>query len=974
MTFTLQKEQFIPEINALVKLYTHDKTGARLLSVPNEDENKVFGITFRTPPRTSNGIAHIMEHSVLCGSRKYPVKQPFIELAKGSLNTFLNAFTYPDKTCYPVASQNLQDFYNLIDVYLDAVFYPLIPERILQQEGWHYEIDDPDAPLTFKGVVFNEMKGNYSSPDDLLGDKSRSSLFPDQTYGLDSGGDPSVIPDLTYAEFKAFHENYYHPSNAYIWFYGDDPEEERLRLLDAWLNDFDKREVDSQVQLQPRFEQPIRKTISYDAGDSDNARAYITVNWMLGEHEDIQTGLSLDILSHILLATPASPLKKALLDSGLGEDVTGGHEDHLRQTMFSAGLKGVQQENLDKVEKLILDTLADLAKNGIDPDTVAASLNTIEFRLREQNTGRFPRGLFLMLAALSEWVYDGDPMTALAFEAPLNAIKEESAKGRYFENLIEEYLLDNPHRSTVQLVPDPEEGARIAAVETERLARAKAGMSRSEIDQVMETASRLKALQDAPDPPEALEAIPSLSLDDIEKTNKTIPLEIVRLGSETPDKQAQVLFHDLFTNGIVYLDLGFDLHSLPADLLPFVGLFGRVLLQMGTESQNYVQLTQRIGRETGGIGSATLTSTIRESSESALWFFLRGKAITSQAGELLAILKDVLLTAKLEDRERFKQIVLEDKARAEAGLVPSGHIVVNNRLRARFSEADWVSEQIHGLEHLFFLRRLAEEVEKDWEAVLAKLETLRRLLINRTTMIANVTLDADSFASFTPQLASLMDALPGSSLSRSPFKQGNGATGKRANEALTIPAQVNYVGKGANLYELGYEPHGSVSVINNYLGTTWLWEKVRVQGGAYGGYNVFDHNSGTFTFLSYRDPNILSTLQTYDKTVDFLENLDLNADELKKTIIGTIGEMDAYQLPDAKGWTSMVRYLTRYTDEERQRIREEVLSTGVNDFKQFARVLAELNKAGEVVVLGSAEAIEKANKEKAGFLEVKKVM
>jgi hypothetical protein len=395
---------------------------------------------------------------------------------------------------------------------------------------------------------------------------------------------------------------------------------------------------------------------------------------------------------------------------------------------------------------------------------------------------------------------------------------------------------------------------------------------------------------------------------------------------------------------------------------------------MGTESQNYVQLTQRIGRETGGIGSATLTSTIRESNESALWFFLRGKAVTSQAGELLAILKDVLLTAKLEDRERFKQIVLEDKARAEAGLVPSGHIVVNNRLRARFSEADWVSEQINGLEHLFFLRRLAEEVEKDWEAVLTKLETLRRLLINRTTMIANVTLDADSFASFTPQLASLMDTLPGSSLSRSPFKQGNGATGKRANEALTIPAQVNYVGKGANLYELGYEPHGSVSVINNYLGTTWLWEKVRVQGGAYGGFSVFDKNSGTFTFLSYRDPNILGTLQTYDKTVDFLENLDLSADELKKSIIGTIGEMDVYQLPDAKGWTSMVRYLTRYTDEERQRIREEVLSTGVNDFKQFARVLAELNKAGEVVVLGSAEAIEKANNEKAGFLEVKKVM
>ena len=425
MSFTLQKEQHISEINATAKLLVHDKTGARLMSVTNADENKVFGITFRTPPKTSNGVAHIMEHSVLCGSRKYPVKEPFIELAKGSLNTFLNAFTYPDKTCYPIASQNLQDFYNLIDVYLDAVFYPLIPEHTLQQEGWHYEIEDPDAPLSYRGVVFNEMKGNYSSPDDLLGDKSRSSLFPDQTYGLDAGGDPSVIPDLAYAEFKEFHDNYYHPSNSYIWFYGDDPEEERLRILDAWLNEFDRKEVDSTIPLQPRFERPIRKTIPYDSGDSGDAKAYATVNWMLGEHEDIQTRMSLDILSHILLATPASPLKKALLDSGLGENVTGGHEDHLRQTTFSAGLKGVQRENLDKVEKLILDTLAELAKNGIDSDTVAASLNTIEFHLREQNTGRFPRGLFLMLATLSVWLYDGDPIAALAFEAPLNAIKSE---------------------------------------------------------------------------------------------------------------------------------------------------------------------------------------------------------------------------------------------------------------------------------------------------------------------------------------------------------------------------------------------------------------------------------------------------------------------------------------------------------------------------------------------------------------------
>ncbi len=964
MSFTLLTTQHIPELNATVKLYTHDKTGARLLSVLNDDENKVFGITFRTPPQTSNGIAHIMEHSVLCGSRKYPVKEPFIELAKGSLNTFLNAFTYPDKTCYPVASQNLQDFYNLIDVYLDAVFYPLIPEHTLQQEGWHYELDSPDAPLTFKGVVFNEMKGALSSPDDLLGEVSQQSLYPDTPYGLNSGGDPAVIPDLTYAEFKAFHETYYHPSNSYIYFYGDDPEDERLHILDKWLDGFERKEVHSRLPLQPRWTEPKLIVKSYDSGDSPDAKAYITVNWLLDEPTDVEATMGLSILSHVLLATPASPLKKALTDSGLGEDVTGGYTEDLRQGYFSAGMQGVETANLPKVQEVIEETLERLAAEGIDPDTVAASLNTIEFHLREQNTGRFPRGLFLMLNALSTWLYDGDPIAAIAFEKPLAAIKDKAAAGRYFERLIEKYLLTNPHRTTVHLVPDPEEGKRLAEAETARLEKARAAMSPADLQKVIETTAELKRRQETPDSPEALATIPSLALEDLDRENKLIPREIHTLGD------TRVLYHDLFTNGIVYLNLGFDLHTLPVDLLPFVGLFGQALLQMGTATQDFVQLTQRIGRETGGIGSGTLTSTIRESSDSALWFFLSGKAVTSQAGELLAILKDVLLTANLDNRERFKQIVLEEKAGAESGLIPSGHAVVNRRLRAHFNEADWVTEQINGLDNLFFVRKLAEEIEKDWPSVLEKLETVRRLLINRNGMIVNVTLDAENMKAFEPQLASFIETLPFADTSLHRYH----ATRNTRHEGLTIPAQVNYVGKGANLYQLGYEPHGSVNVINKYLGTTWLWEKVRVQGGAYGGMSAFDTHSGVWTYLSYRDPNLLSTLDNYDATAKFLRDLDLSREELTKSIIGTIGDFDAYLLPDAKGYTSMVRYLTRYTDEERQRIREEVLGTTVADFKSFARVLEEVARQGEVVVMGSAEAIQKANKEKEGWLEVKKVM
>jgi hypothetical protein len=964
MSFTLVETRNIPEINSTGKVFIHDQTGARLLSMTNSDENKCFGINFRTPPADSTGVAHIMEHSVLCGSRKYPVKEPFVEILKGSLQTFVNAFTFPDKTCYPCASQNLKDFYNLVDIYLDAVFYPLIPEHTMRQEGWHYEIESPEAPLTLKGVVFNEMKGAYSSPDDLLGDKSRSSLFPDNTYGLDSGGDPLSIPDLTYAAFKSFHETYYHPSNAYIYFYGDDPEGERLRILETWLKDFDKKELNSQIPLQSKFAAPKKLTFPYDSGDSPDSKSYLTLNWMLPEATDVQTSLDLSILAHILLATPASPLKRALIESGFGEDVTGGFEEQLRQTMFSAGLKGVQSENLEKTETLIIETLTRISKDGLDPQTVAASLNTIEFLLREQNTGRFPRGLSLMLGALTTWLYDGNPLDALAFEAPLNLLKEKSGSGRYFETLIEKYLLNNPHRTTVMLVPDPAEGKRREAQEAQRLARVKADMSPEMLTQVITDAAELKQRQEVPDSPEALATIPTLSLADIDRSIKPLPSQSLKSG-EIP-----LYYHDLPTNGILYVDLGFDLHALPQDLLPYAGLLGRLLLEMGTEKDDFVRLTQRIGRDTGGIHSTSLNSAIRGTERTAAWFFLRSKAITSQSSALLDVLKDILLSARFDYPERFKQIVLERKAGLEAGLIPGGSSVVNQRLRAHFSLADWLSEQMSGISHLFFLRSLAAMIEQDWPSVLEKLETVRNLLINRSTMIANVTLDSGNFATFEPQLDAFLASLPAHKTPDATWVPETSS----ANEALTIPAQVNYVGKGANIYKHGYNLHGSVQVINNYLQTTWLWEKVRVQGGAYGGNSVFDMHSGVFTFISYRDPNLLATLDIYDATSGFLTNLDIAPEELTRSIIGTVGDLDAYLLPDAKGWTSLSRSLLGYDDVRRQKFRDDVLNTSPEDFKAFGAILTEVAQTGDVVVLGSADTIEKANHDRQGFLDVKKVL
>ncbi len=962
--FTLVREQNIPEINTRARIWRHDRTGAELISMENDDENKVFGITFATPTSDSTGLPHILEHSVLCGSRKYPVKDPFVQLAKGSLHTFLNAFTFPDKTCYPVASQNLQDFYNLIDVYLDAVFYPRITPEILQQEGWHYELEAADAPLTYKGVVFNEMKGAYSSPDNLLGRFSERSLFPDTIYGNDSGGDPREIPNLTYEAFKRFHETYYHPSNARIWFYGDDDPDERLRLIDAFISAFDAAPVKVEIPLQPRFDAPRSLRVPFDPGDQP--KGMVTVNWLLTENSSPETALALSILAYILVGTPASPLRKALIDSGLGEDLAGGGlDDQVREMYFSTGLKGINPADADKVEALIMDTLRALARDGIEADMVEAALNTVEFRLREFNTGGFPRGLAMMISALSTWLYNADPLAPLAFEAPLAAIKARLAAGeRYFEDMIARLLLDNPHRTTVLLEPEPGLAEKLEAEERARLDAARAAMTPDELARIAADTERLRLLQETPDTPEALATIPMLRLEDLDKTNKLIPLTEEDAGG------LPVLYHDLFTNGIVYVDLGMNLRALPQQYLPYVGLFSRALLEIGTETEDYVTLSRRIGRKTGGIRPASFASSVVGRPETAAWLFLRGKGTMAQTADLLDILRDVLLTVKFDNRERFHQMLLEEKAGEESGLVPAGHRVVHARLRAQFTEADWAAEQMGGISYLFFLRELAEKVEKDWPSVVETLEAMRRHLLNRTTMLCNVTLDADNWARFQPQLAAFAAALPAGPGGLTVWTPDGGPR----NEGLTIPAQVNYVAKGANLYDLGYTLHGSALVITSYLGTSYLWEKIRVQGGAYGGFAVFDRHSGVFDFLSYRDPNLLGTLDNYDGAARFLRELELSQDELTKGIIGTIGSMDAYQLPDAKGYTSMVRHLTGVTDEDRQRIRDEVLSTTAAHFRQFGEVLAEVSQAGRVVVMGSKDAIEAANAQRGGFLQVTKVL
>lgn len=970
--FELIEERPIPEINSQAKLYRHAQTGARLLSLENDDENKVFGVAFATPPEDSTGLPHIMEHSVLCGSHTYPVKEPFKELRKGSLNTFLNAFTWPDKTVYPVASQNLADFYNLTGVYLDAVFKPFITPETLQTQGWHYETDGPDAPLTYKGVVFNEMKGVYSSPDALIGRYSQQTLFPDTVYGLDSGGDPAVIPDLTYEQFRRFYERHYHPSNSYIFFYGDDHSDERLRLVDAYLSEYEPIEPAPPVALQPRFDATRRYVYGYDAGAEDDndagpaRRSYVTINWLMNEVTELETTLALDVLSHILMSTQASPLRKALIDSGLGEGVIGGgYDSSYRQAVFSAGLKNIATGDGDRVEQLVLDTLAGLARDGIDRDMIAASLNTIEFRLREANTGSFPRGLMYLLTSLGGWLHGSDPLTELAYELPLERLKQHVAgNARFFEDLIQRYLLDNPHRTVVLLQPDPTARQQAEAAERARLDAARASMSPADLAEVQATMQRLKALQETPDTPEALATIPTLTLADLDREIRRIP------AAESEVAGVRLLTHDLFTNGILYLDLGFDLRNLPQRLLPYGELFGRLLLSMGTATQDYVKLSQRIGRETGGIYRTAHLATTR-SGDATTHLLLRGKATLDQGGALLDILRDVLLTPRLDNRERLRQIVLEEKAGLEAGLIPGGHSVVFRRLRARFTTADWAAEQMGGIAYLFFLRTLIQRLDQDWPGVLADLEAVRAALIGRAGMLCNVTVDQASFDVFRPRLAGFIASLPAGAAASADWQP---APLSAEPEGLTLPAQVNYVGKGANLYQLGYELHGSTLVAVKFLDNTWLWDRVRVQGGAYGGMCLFDSLSGVLAFLSYRDPNLVGTLQTYDAAAHYLRTVPLTQEDVDKIIIGVIGQMDSYQLPDAKGFTSLARTLNRDTDAIRQRLRDQVLAATVADVRALADVLEPVARHGAVVVLGSEQAIGAANQTLQAPLRMMKVL
>lgn len=1003
--FEILDTDIVDEFGAYCTLYRHKQSGAELLSVSTDDDNKCFGITFRTPPTDSTGVPHILEHSVLCGSRKYKTKDPFVQLLQGSLQTFLNAFTYPDRTCYVVASQNTKDFYNLINVYSDAVFHPRATSdpMVHAQEGWHLELEDVSEPLTYKGVVYNEMKGVYSSPDSLLQREAQRSIFPDNTYGVDSGGDPADIPNLSFEQFSDFHKKFYHPANSRIFFAGDDDVTKRLEIMDEYLRDFDaspESKPASKIQWQTkRYDAPTKVRKPYPAGADQPETHMIMLNWLINDKPlNPMEEITLTVLDHLLMGTSSSILRKSLMESGLGDAITGGGlMSELLQGIFSVGLKGVSKENVEKVEALVVDTLEKVAEEGFSEDAIAASMNTIEFDMREFNTGSFPKGLSLMLGSMAKWIYDGSPTEALKFEKPLGELKASIAQSgsKVFQDMIRDFLLENSHRTSVEMYPSKTLEEEQLTDEKDRLAKIKDSLKEEDLQSIISKTTELKKLQAAEDSPEARATIPSLELGDLKKEVTEYPIEVT---DNELNSGVTLVRHELgSTSGIVYANLAVDVSGISLKDVPLLPLFTRIIMETGAGEYDSVALSRKIGMHTGGVGVSVMISGVNQdgASEDVVSsgehfiskILLTGKATSEKTDELFTIFDLILRDAKLDSKAKIIEILREARSGLETSIQGSGHATANTRIKSRYNVIGYLSEVMSGVSFLDTIKALLDQAENDFPALLARLENMRNTILDKETcrdgMILDLTGDKNVFETIQPSVEEFLKKLPGDSQGGKlqdfysevhPWvahaKEEMSTDAPFADEGFVVPTQVSYVGKGGRLYDIGETVSGSTAVISRFLGTGYLWDNVRVIGGAYGGFCQFSPRDGTFTQLSYRDPNLAKTIDVYDATNESLfssaEDMEKNPDALATAIIGAIADMDGALSPDQKGSVAFKRWLSRESPEQRQKYRDQILSTKPSDFREFAERLKAL-KDPSAAVVSSKGAFENAANEGKKF-------
>lgn len=961
--YEVLKEENLQDIHSKGWLLRHKKTGARVMLIENDDENKVFNIAFRTPPKNSTGVAHILEHSVLCGSREFPLKDPFVELVKGSLNTFLNAMTYPDKTCYPVASCNDRDFQNLMHVYLDAVFYPNIykKEEIFRQEGWNYHLEQKEGPLKYNGVVYNEMKGAFSSPDDVLEREIMNSLFPDTTYGCESGGDPVNIPDLSYEEFLDFHRQYYHPSNSFIYLYGNMDMEEKLEFIDShYLSAFDALSIDSEIKDQEAFAQvkDIQKNypVSEDEGEEDNT--YLSYNVVVGEAADINLSLAFEVLDYALLSAPGAPLKQALLDAKIGKDIYGSFEDGIKQTYFSIVAKGANLSQKEEFVKVIRDTLTKIAEEGIDKKAVTAGINYYEFRFREADFSSYPKGLMYGLDILSSWLYDDTkPFCEVQLLEGFAFLKKALEEG-YFEELIRKYLLDNTHGAILSLVPEKGLAAKRDKELEEKLEAYRKSLSDEELTRMVERTKALEAYQESEEDPEALTCIPMLSREDIKK-------EITGLTNEEHFVDDSLfLYHDVCTNGIGYADLLFEIHDFDVNTVHYLGLLKSVLGAVDTENYSYGELFNEVNARTGGIAyGIEVFDSAKDTDAFRAMFAVRGKALYPEMDFMFSMIREVLTTSKLEDTKRLYEIIARVKSRAQANLVSAGHSTAVLRGASYASPMAAFQDEMAGIGYYQFIEKLEKDFESCKDEIVKNLRKVMEEVLRPENFCVSYTGERTSLDAVKAQAAEIKKVLFNGQKPES-VKQ---APCVKKNEAFKTSGQVQYVAQNGNFLKKGLEYTGALEILKVILSYDYLWINIRVKGGAYGCMSGFKRNGESF-LVSYRDPHLKRTLEVYQGVPAYIRAFEADEREMTKYIIGTISNKDVPRTPQMQGSVSKAAYFSNVTEEMLQKERDQILGAQKEDIQALAALVEAVLSDEQICVVGSETAIEKAEDV---FMEVK---
>lgn len=963
--YELVKAEVLKDMNSAGLILRHKKSGARVVVISNDDNNKVFSIGFKTPPFDDTGMQHIIEHSTLCGSRKYPVKDPFVELCKGSLNTFLNAMTYPDKTVYPVASCNDADFKNIMDVYMDAVFYPDMYNRpeIFKQEGWHYELEDINADIKYNGVVFNEMKGVYSSAEDVLSRYTFNSLFPDTVYCHESGGDPEVITTLKYEDFLKYHSEYYHPSNSYIYMYGDMDVNERLKYLDEeYLSAFNADDVNihANIPLQKAFDKPVYDTRSYAVTEDESLEnnTYLSYNVVAGTSVDAKLYLALQILDYALVMAPGAPLKQALIDAGISTDVYSSLETSIYQPVYSIIAKNADLKDQDIFVDTVERVLGELVKNGISERTIAAGINYYEFKYREADYGPYPKGLMYYLTMMDSWLYDeSKPFIHIEAGDTFDELKKEAKQG-YFEELISRYILNNNHKSVLSLVPEYGLEKKKEEKEAARLADYKTTLSVDELKELVESTKELKEYQDTPSSQEELEKIPMLELSDISREPAKLYIDVKEVAG------MKVVHHNIFTNKIAYIMLSFNTKGVCDEDISYLGLLGYVLGLMDTKNFTYPELTNEININCGGISSsASIYSDKVDFSKQSIMYEVKGKALYEKIPFVLDMMKEIMYNTKFDDYKRLKEIIARVRSRLEATLMGAGHSIAMLEGCSQFSKSAYYQDLIKGYRFYEFIKEIDETYEDNKENIADKLSQLVNIIFNKDNVIVSVTADEEGYCLFEDAYNKMSESIRDEHVKEAERR----FTPVNVKTAYSSASQVQYVARCGNFVNAGFEYTGALKVLKVIFSYEYLWLNVRVKGGAYGCMSGSTRD-GDFYMVSYRDPNLVKTNEIYEGAADYVKNFDVSRRDMVKFIIGTIGEMDSPLTPSAMGMRSFTHYICNTSMEMLRKDRAEVLDATVESIRALAPLIDAAVKQNYLCVVGGQKAINEA---KELFDEVK---